>query len=173
MQNVNYSFSSVHINVAPPLSTDIVKWGRKNVSDDEIFVSQTDPSFGREDEIHITILYGLHSDKPDQVKELVKEAGPINVRLGKVMVFSNPQKFDVVVIKVISKDLERLNKKLAENVTYTNRYGEYNPHLTIAYVKKGKGWKHGGLDRWVGKKLSVDHIVFSSKEGFKEKISLI
>ena len=170
MQNVNYSFSSVHIDVANPLSDEIIKWGREHISDDDIFVSQTEPTFGREDEIHITILYGLHSNKPDQVEALFKKERPIQVRLGRVEIFTNPAKFDVVVINVISEDLERLNKKLATTVPYTERYGDYQPHLTIAYVKKGKGWKHKNLELWAGKKISTDHVVFSSKSGFKKRI---
>ena len=172
MKNVSYNFSSVHINVDSTLSNDIIRWGRKNVSDDDIFVSQNDPTYGREDEIHITVLYGIHSDASDEVEKLLKDTGPIKARLGKVWVFSNPFKFDVVVIKVISEDLERLNAKLAEGVVYTNRYGKYNPHLTIAYVKKGKGWKHADLTRWEGREIVADSIIFSSKAGFKKRIAL-
>jgi 2'-5' RNA ligase len=172
MQNVSYSFSSVHINVDPPLSDEIIRWGRKNVSDDDIFVSQTDPTYGREDEIHITILYGIHSDQSDEVEKTIKGVGPIKAKLGKVKIFSNPYKFDVVVVGVISEDLERLNQKLTETVTYTNRYGKYDPHLTIAYVKKGKGWRHNDLNLWEGREITADYVVFSSKAGFKKKIPL-
>lgn len=172
MQNVSYSFSSVHIDVGSPLSDDIIHWGRANVSDDDIFVSQTDPTYGREDEIHITILYGLHTERPDQVIETLQGEPPIKAKLGKVDVFSNPFKFDVVVVRIISEDLERLNRKLAAQVEYTNHYREYNPHLTIAYVKKGKGWRHSGLDRWAGEQVIANYAVFSSKDGFKKRIPL-
>lgn len=173
MQNVSYNFSSVHIDVTNPVADEVIAWGRENVSDDDIFVSQSDPTYGREDEIHITILYGLHSGKSEQVEQLLQNEGPIRAKLGRVTVFSNPFKFDVVVIGVISDDLMRINKKLADNVAYTNRYGSYQPHLTIAYVKKGKGWRHDGLKLWEGKELTAGYVVFSSKEGFKKKIPII
>ena len=172
MQNTKYDYSSVHIDVPAPLADEIVAWGRENITDEEIFVSQQDPTFGRENEIHVTILYGLHSESSDQVKELLVAEKPIKVRLGVTQVFSNPLKFDVVVVRAISHDLRRLNRKLAANVEYTNRYGEYNPHVTVAYVKKGKGWQHGRHDQWRHREFICESVVFSSKNGTKDRIFL-
>jgi len=170
MQNVNYNFSSVHIDVPNPLANEIIQWGRDTVSDDDIFVSQTHPTFGREDEIHITILYGLHTTESTQVEKLFKREQPIEAQLGATTIFTNPSKYDVVVAKVISEDLERLNKKLASKLAHTDLYGEYNPHMTIAYLKKGKGRRYDQLDLWAGRKISTDYVVFSSKKGFRKRI---
>lgn len=172
MFNVKYDFSSVHVDVPISLAEEIVEWGRKQIKDEDIFVTQKDPTFGREDEIHITILYGLHNEKPEPVVEILENAGPITVKLGKVGVFTNPYKFDVVMINVDSPDLQRLNKVLHDNVKYTNKYGDYHPHVTIAYVKKGKGWKHLGLTHWEGREFTCNYSVFSSKDGSRKKISL-
>lgn len=149
-----------------------MRWGKEYITDDDIFVSQRDPTFGREDEIHITVLYGLHGEKPNQVQEIMSNQKPLYVRLGRITVFPNP-KFDVVVIDVKSDDLEEANKKLSQHVDYTNQFKSYRPHVTIAYVKKGKGWKHAGCTRWEGKKFVADYLVFSSKSGSKQKISLV
>jgi len=172
MQNTQYDYSSIHVNLPDALADEILKWGRQKVSDDDIFVSQQDPSFGREDEMHVTMLYGLHSETSEETKKLLKGEKPIHVTLGKIEVFTNPQKFDVVVIGIESDDLCRLNKKLRDKVEYTNAYKKYRPHATIAYVKKGKGWKHKGLDKWAGKDFTCDSVVFSSKNGVKNSISL-
>ena len=170
MQNVKYDFSSTHIDVPDPLAGRIAKWSNDNIKDSHIFVSQTDPTFGREDEIHVTILYGIHSDSPDEVEKIVAGHGPITVTLGEIDVFTNPEKFDVVVIKVDSKDLIDLNNKLTDTIEFTNKYKEYKPHVTLAYVKKGKGWQYHGRDEWKGQKFSVSDIVFSSTNGTKTKI---
>lgn len=172
MQNTKYEYSSVHIDVPTLLANDIILWGKENVTDEEIFVAQQDPSFGREDEIHATILYGLQDENPDQVINILSKEKPIKAKLGATRIFSNPLKFDVVVIHVISKDLRRLNQKLSENVKYTNRYGTYNPHVTIAYVKKGKGWQHAGCEKWSGKEFVCDLAVFSSKNGKKHSFHI-
>jgi hypothetical protein len=171
MQNVSYDFSSVHIDLPVVIAEEVVWWGKEYITDDDIFVSQRDPTYGREDEIHITVLYGLHADKSDQVRELMSKQKPIFVKLGKVNVLPN-LKFDVVVIDAQSEDLEGANKQLARHVSHNNQYKSYRPHVTIGYVKKGKGWKHVGCARWEGRKFIADYIVFSSKNGTKEKIPL-
>jgi 2'-5' RNA ligase len=172
MQNTQYDYSSIHVDIPEPLAGKIVRWGRKEVSDDDIFVSPQDPSFGREDEMHVTMLYGLHSNSPDQAEKILKGEKPIHVKLGKIEVFTNPQKFDVIVISIESEDLCRLNQKLRDNVEYTNTYDKYQPHATIAYVKKGKGWKHRGSDKWAGQEFTCDSVIFSSKNGSKDPITL-
>lgn len=172
MRNVRYDYSSVHVDVSLPLHDEIVKWGRANVRDEEIYVTQKDPTFGREDEIHITILYGLHTEEPDEVIKLLEKQGPVKVKLGQIGVFTNPYKFDVVMIEAISDELRRFNELLTKNVKYSNKYGVYNPHVTIAYVKKGKGWKFNRTNVWEGREFTCNYAVFSSKNGLKEKIIL-
>jgi 2'-5' RNA ligase len=170
MQNTRYDYSSIHVNLPDSIANDIVKWALKKIGDNDIFVSQQDPSFGREDEMHVTMLYGLHSESSQETRKLLKNEKPVHVKLGKIEVFTNPQNFDVVVIDVESEDLCRLNKKLRDNLEYTNTYDKYHPHATIAYVKKGKGWKYRGLDKWMGQEFTCDSAVFSSKNGSKENI---
>ena len=169
MQNVKYDFSSTHIDVPEKLADDIIKWGKNKIKDSEIFVSQTDPSFGREDEMHVTVLYGIHSEDKDEVEKYIIGQKPINVTLDEVDVFTN-DKFDVVVIKVVSEDLAKLNQKLKENIEHTSKFKDYKPHVTIAYVKKGKGWKYHGLNHWKGKEFTANHIIFSSINGQKIKL---
>ena len=172
MKNVSYDFSSVHIDLPKPIAEEIIDWGRKHITDNDIFVSQSEPSFGREDEIHSTVLYGIHSDKSNELKKLVNGEKPISVKLDKIEVFDNPPNFDVVVIKVISEDMNRLNKLFKEKLEYTNKYKSFRPHVTIAYVKKGRGYKHKRIKKWIGKEFKANYLVFSSTNGTKEKIPL-
>ena len=172
MQNAHFDYSSTHIEPPNDIADDVITWGREHITDDEIFVSLQDFTYGREDEIHITILNGIHSEKTDQLVMLLRGETPLHVQLGEVRVFSNAPKYDVLIIEVFSSDLIKLNKKLAKKIPFTEKYASYNPHLTIAYVKKGKGWRHNGLDRWKGSTFVTNQIVFSSKNGIKEYIIL-
>jgi hypothetical protein len=172
MFNVKYDFSCIHVNVPSTLAADIMAWGKTQVVDDDIFVTQKDPTFGREDEIHTTILYGIHSESPDQSTKLLSNCGPITATLGKVSVFTNPPKYDVVMIEVKSPDLCRLNELVSKNIPHTNRYGAYKPHITVAYVKKGRGWKHFGINQWSGIEFQCTDAVFSSKNGTKYQFFL-
>lgn len=171
MHNVKYDFSSTHIDVPEPLAGELVRWSKENISDSDIFVSLTDPSFGREDEMHVTVLYGIHSDGSEQTQKVIKGHQPVHAELGEVDVFPN-EKFDVVVVKVNSPELHELNEKLEEKLEFTNKYKKYRPHVTLAYVKKGRGWKYHGSEVWKGRKFKANYLVFSSTKGTKEKLPL-
>ncbi len=168
MKKTEYKFSSTQINLPKELSEEIIDWGKKHISDDEIFAED---GLGREDEIHITVLYGLHDKKPDDVQKILENIKPFEISLGKISVFTNPLKYDVIKIEVESEKLHELNKNL-QKLPHTNAYPTYKPHVTIAYVKKGKGWKKGGDKTFLGRHFEANSIIFSSRAGSKTKINL-
>jgi hypothetical protein len=168
MLNTNYDYSCIYLNLPLNLSEKIIQWGVKNVKDRDIYVSQSEPSFGREDNIHISLLYGIHNSCFKESLNLVKGFGEIKASLGKIDIFTGSKNiYDVVVIKVISEDLYYLNKILSENIIHTNKYGDYKPHITISYVKKNKGWKFLGNKNFEDIKFNSDLCTFSSKNGNK------
>lgn len=170
MHNCNFNYSSIYIMPPVNLAEDIVIWGRQNVNDDDIYVSMRDFTYGREDEIHVTVLYGIHSERSDQAKSLLANTKNIELQLGKVKVFDSKFRFDVIVIEVVSQELMELNRRLSKYIPFTDKHSMYKPHITIAYVKKGKGWRFNGINRWKGKRFLSDYMVFSSKNGTKERI---
>ena len=164
---MSYDFSSVHIDLPVRLSENIIDWGKHHIPDNTLFKNPKDPSFGREDEIHITILYGIHSEFPDQSVAVLKKENPINITLGEINLFTSSKLFDVVYIKVISEDLERLNEKLKNKISYTNCYETYVPHVTIAYVKKDMGWDLKDHQEFADIDFTSENYVFSSKKGIR------
>lgn len=129
---------------------------------------------GRENEPHITVKYGLHGEDPDEIRRVLADEPPITVTLGKTSIFPNGESDngDVVKIDVDSPDLHRLNKKIAAALPVTDTHPEYKPHVTIAYVKPGEGKKFAGSDALAGQSITLDHIVFSSKDGTMTEIPL-
>lgn len=170
MQNVKYDFSSVHINLPDHLAREIVAWGTKAIPNEDLFIDDNNGFVGRENEIHVTVLYGIHSDSADKTKELMAEESTFEIELGSIGLFENNDLFDVVKIGVNSDALHRLNAKFQKKMPFTNKYHKYQPHVTIAYVKKGKAIKLRGVKEFLGTKFLADHVVFSSKKGTKEKI---
>lgn len=171
MRNVKYEFSSTQVDVPRKIANQIIQWGNKNIHDSILFQND-DKSLGREDEVHATVLYGIHSEYPSKTKRTLKEEKPIKIKLGKVKAFTNPDKFDVIIVDVISEDLNKINTILRDKVPFTNKYDEYRPHVTIAYVEKGEGEKFVGDDSFEGEEFVCDYIVFSSKGGKKTRIQL-
>lgn len=99
--------------------------------------------YGLEKEPHITVLYGFHDEiNGDMIKEILegKINFPIKVEITGISIFENPE-YDVVKFDVVSDDMVNLNKIVSE-LPNTNEFGDYKPHMTISYVKKGTGFKY-------------------------------
>lgn len=124
--------------------------------------------YGLEKEPHVTILFGLHLDttKASDVESFIKKniQKSFDIMLEEVSVFEMDEKpFDVLKFKAKSNILVDLNKKARETFDYTNEF-PYSPHVTIAYIKKGKGKKY--IEKFSNIKnvhLECDAIVYSER----------
>jgi len=136
------------------MSKKIQEWGKENIPSEEL------ADDGREDDIHITVLYGICTHNEEIVKTLLKTEKPIKATLGKIGCFINNDGFDVVIIKIDSPDLEELHRKIKESLNVELTHDSYKPHCTIAYVKKGEAKKYAGQDVFCGKKITFNKIIF-------------
>ena len=137
MNNVTkYQYSSVQVSLPTPVADEIFEWGEEHIKDDKVFSDPYAPIYGRENELHITLLYGLHTEQPELVSELLKNESVFRVKLGAISIFTNNSNFDVVKIDVLSDKLHELNEKLSYNLASTVLYDKYQPHITIAYIRK-------------------------------------
>jgi len=160
-----YDYSSVQINLLEDLSKKIITWGKENIPDKELYDPEDDPKYGRENKPHVTILYGLHTNKFDDVKKYLDDKSPVTLKLGKTGFFEpEDEPYDVIYVEVLSDDMQKLNKILRDNLEYTNDFPEYHPHTTIAYVKKGNGKKYKNKTV-VPDLTTVDSYIFSPAEG--------
>lgn len=131
---------------------------------------------GRENEPHITVLYGLKDEATaDKVRELLADEGPIKARIKTTSVFpaedsssqrGGARQSDVVKLDVESADLDRINKKLRE-LPNANEFPDYKPHVTLAYVKPGEGQKYAGrgVPGVTGQTITFDSLSFKGKDG--------
>jgi|TARA_R110000851_G_scaffold47424_1_gene115052 2'-5' RNA ligase len=145
------------------------------IDDDDIYTEEGDESYGRENEPHVTILYGLHDDIPDAtIEELVNEITPTKLVLKKISIFEN-DKFDVVKFDItgVSKGrLEKMNAKFAE-LPHTTDYPDYHPHATIVYVKAGMGKKYvQTLSTEDAITVDCNDVVYSKADDTKNKYKL-
>lgn len=126
---------------------------------------------GREDNFHITVKYGLLTDDIEEVKGVVRGFGPVVVRLGETSIFSNEEE-EVVKISVEGEDIHRLNALLKGTLQNEETHPEYNPHITLAYVKPGRGKQYINESDVSGWEMTFTDLTFSSKSGDKEKIDI-
>lgn len=158
--NVTYEYSCTKVDLPDDLAEAVMKWGRDNVKDNDLYV-EGDSSKGREDDIHITVLYGIVDNKPAKTAVVIGKAKPFEVRLGLINAFKDNDKYDVLKIEVESGDIEKLHYDIAKKIKNENTFPTYNPHVTIAYVKKGSVDHLIGSEDFKGKTFKVNTIVFS------------
>lgn len=118
---------------------------------------------GKEGNLHITVLYGIHTQQPEKVRSAVGEwlrgrwgkpgGSSIQVKLGAVSVFAAEEsdtgrggagESDVVKVEVSGDALHDLHYFLEEKLANSNEFPEYQPHVTLAYVQPGAGQKYAG-----------------------------
>lgn len=152
-----------------PERQSLLNFGKKLVKDEDLYI--VDDEFGREEETHVTILYGFVPDlEKEQIIEILNDIKePFTVTLTGIDTFKNKKEgFDVVKFSVESPILRQLNTK-ASRYPNQNDFPDYKPHMTIAYVKPNT-FKHpkSGLKIVV----PIKQICYSSSEKKKLYINL-
>ncbi len=165
VEKTEHEFSSTQVQVPQHIAKQILEWSKKNIPDSELAED------GREDNIHVTVLFGLHTNESGPVKAVLTGEKPVTFELGEISLFQS-ERHDVVKFSVHSPDLERLNKKLRDECEYTSNFPKYVPHCTIAYVRSGTGKKYAGNKDFAGTKVTVDEVLFSDKLRDKTPIKL-
>lgn len=172
-----YKYASTQVNIAdcspdgPDVTNRILALARL-IPDDAL------AGDGREETPHVTLKYGLLADDPSGVRDLLRDEHTIILTLGPVDVFKAEEPgadHDVIIIRVSSPDLVRLNRKLTDEVDNETTF-TYNPHITLAYVEPGKGQDfvsvvNAGNDL-TGHTLFSKTIRFSSRDGKESRITL-
>jgi hypothetical protein len=165
-----HDYSNTQVAVKGEAAKRISDLGNK-IPDSELYTEPNDTSYGREQEPHVTVRYGLATDNPADIKPL-SELPPMKAKLGKVSIFET-DKYDVVKAEVISDALISANKKVGELVDLPGEtFKDYQPHATIAYVKKGEGKKYIGNTELEGQEIDIDSIDLTDRNGKTHTIRL-
>lgn len=167
-----YQYSSVQVNVPDILADQIIDWGDEKIAEKDVYAPPNDFIHGREDEPHVTLLYGIHAHTPIEPRLLLSERPPFEVKLGPISIFTTNQDFDVVKIEVLGPELFKLNSLLTGRIKNTTHYTSYKPHVTISYVNKNSCKDLIGNKHFDGWKWTVSSLVFSSTNGQKSPIRL-
>jgi len=146
------------------------------IADEDLYEEEGDQTYGRENDPHVTVLYGLHADVPDsKIEELVDGLKPTELILKKISIFENNDKYDVVKFDItgVSKGkLSDMNTKFVK-LPHTSDYPDYYPHATIAYVKAGTGKKYvQTLSTKDAITVEATEIRYSKADGTENKYKL-
>jgi hypothetical protein len=169
-----HEFSCLMLNLTPAVSAIVSYWSRRFIPKEKLSVEEGEDLLdGYEDTPHTTVKYGIHTSSPEEVRDCLEGHGPVLLKLGKVSKFEQKDKgIDVIHIEVESDLLREMNKDISSNLECTDEFNEYNPHITLAYVKSGSCDDLIGNDFFTMLSDTVDEALFAAKDGEEYFISL-
>lgn len=108
---------------------------------------------GLEDKAHVTIIYGVN-DTLNLKKYFTKS---LKIRTDNKITYFDNDDFSVAKIEVFSDDLKKLHYAIKENEENEHKY-DYSPHITIAFLQKGKRLNDIKLDsfEWEQKEINLE-----------------
>ena len=130
----------------------------------ECVYEEVGENYGKEANPHVTVMYGLSPIEETRVKELLnKVPKKIVAELGKISKFSNADTpYDVLKIEVKSPHLNKIHEMIRKNFENNYKWSEYNPHVTLAYVKKGTCNEYVGNKTFEGVKVMFEAFTYSN-----------
>lgn len=131
-----YSYSCAMLNLNNDIADTVCNWAKEHIPTDVLYINEDAGMDGYEDTPHVTIKYGLHDVEPTKLKKLVNGYGPIKFKLGLVEKFDTNPDFDVLKIAIHGTSLIKLNELISNNMDHSDKFDEYKPHVTLAYVTK-------------------------------------
>lgn len=144
-----------------------VKYVQDNILPEDIY---KEDGYGIVCKPHVSVLYGFHDEKIDieKLKELISNYKTFTININKLSCFEN-EEFDVLKFEVSADSLIGMNKECRDTFEHTLQF-PYNPHITIAYLKKGTAKKYES----VISSLSIDvfKMVYSRVDGSNIKFNL-
>ena len=123
--------------VDPTYGLQILKVGRRAIPSSILYTDPEDPTYGYDNEPHVTLKYGFEPDLDrNTIAEILKGTKPFNVVLTSLNQFQN-EKYDVVKFEVQKCPILTELRRRCDGYPNTDSYPDYKPHMTLAYVKKG------------------------------------
>lgn len=141
------------------------------IDKDDIY--DPEPRYGVETDPHVTILYGLHPEvTPQDVENVINKfrGKDLSININGIGKFDGDDKFNVVKLNVDSPILHDMNSELSK-LPHTSDFPDYNPHMTMAYVKPGKADKYLSGD-YRKEFKNIDRVVYSMPNGQKIDFNL-
>jgi 2'-5' RNA ligase len=131
-----YDYGCVMGRLDEETSHKILEFNNRLIGEDVLYTEEE--NHGREVTSHVTIKFGLtESYSQEQMREILREIRSFMLEVRGTSLFEN-KSHDVVKFDVEGKELRALNEIFCK-LPNEDSHPEYNPHMTLAYVRKGMG----------------------------------
>jgi 2'-5' RNA ligase len=156
-----YKYSSTQCTLSSDDASSFLEYVSAIDENHLYHAAEGEDKYGREDEPHVTILYGIKGNEAAPIELSTQGCGPIKVKLGAISAFVNDDKeYDVLKVDVESDDLRRLHALLRASTDNDYEWDNYHPHLTLAYLRKGLAAQYIDDQRFAGRELTFNSFSF-------------
>ena len=162
-ESSDYEYGCVMVEVPVSNWNEITSY----INPEDIYTG-SDDTHGIQENPHLTLLYPIFEYvKYEQVKSVLQSVldKEIFIEIDDIDIFEN-EKFDVVKLNVKNNNyLNRIHNELKSKIPNDDKFDIYNPHITIAYTKKGMGRKY---KKEYNHSISLKKITYTKPNGTKE-----
>lgn len=143
------------------VSKQITDWSIENIPNFHL----TDE--GRDLRPHVTLRYGFTDPSPEtaeQIKSILANKPPIQIRLGKLSLFTGGKDGSVLHVVVDSPQLHQLHDAVGV-LPHEDTHPTYNPHLTLAYLQPEVAQSYlSESPPFLGKMVMLDQVEYSAAD---------
>lgn len=158
------------IRFAPELEHELRQYTAALIEVDDLA-----PDEGIETAPHATIKYGITEDIARALPLIYPVASthsPISGTFGPLILFE-AETHDVLVLSLQSDDMVRMNNAISEAVPHINTFRNFRPHMTLAYLKKGRSDAYlDAVNPFEGRVFTCDALEFIDSKGNRTSLSL-
>lgn len=164
-------YACIMIKMPPKLAAG-VKSFQKSIRPEELIPEEADG--GLEDDIHVTLIYGVFDAQQTLISSALSKLQPFALQIGPITSFETSPEHDVLKFDIVeSPMLHSIHNAIKAIYPNDQKYDEFKPHMTIAYLKKGSAQKYTGVGNDItGRVIMVKHIIWSNTESQKSTIKL-
>lgn len=137
-ENTPYKYGCILMAISDAISDWLSEWSKRNIPESDLYIDPDTGMNGYETDHHISLLYGLGDINADEIDGHMNDAVSMipEFDLGEVSRFSTNDNFDVIKVAIPRGLLDDMHSHLS-SIPHEKIHSEFNPHITLAYVKKG------------------------------------
>jgi 2'-5' RNA ligase len=115
--------------------------------------------------IHITLRYGIEGDDISAIEVLLAMQSPIAATLGATSSFppSPTREVAVIIATIECPELHALHQRLGEVIEFVEPTHDYEPHVTVAYVRPEVAEKYVGNPITAGHTFVINEVLIRTK----------
>lgn len=163
--------SCLMLQVPKDLSGKISEWAAANVKPEHLYNKE---GKGMQRGHHITLAPQINDESAhSHIIDVMKNTQAMSVGLGNVGLFMDPQKgYHVLKIAVDPEKLAPVRERVIQGVEMYNPTYEFNPHITIAYVKPGTCHNLVDDETFKGMACDINSCIYSAVDGGDKFVNL-